>query len=180
MRTLVIAVLAILLALAVAAPAAGGGLVKPEEQKRGVPTETEAVVYFIRKTSLGAAIKFWAFADQEFIGVTRGKSYTFGLVPEGKHLFWSKAENIATHEMEVVGGQTYYLLQEVRMGGLRARVRLSLMSAADGEEALKACKYVVPTAEGHEKGREIAREQWARAQEKEGEKDKWEATEESE
>ena len=167
-------------ALAVCRPTpAGEHLDKPDEQKLGQPTDKEALVYFIRTTGLGAAIKFWAFADQSFLGVTQGKSYAFALVPEGKHLFWSKAENITTLEMEVQGGRTYYLNQEVRMGGFRARVRLSLMDEAAATEALKKCKYAVPTEEGRKKGEELVAEHWDKARQREGEKEKWDESPEN-
>ena len=121
--------------LAVAAIIAGYPVVagkdfleRHKEHVMGKPTDDQALVYIIRPQFLGTAIRFWAFADDQFLGLTRGKSYTFALVPEGSHLFWSKAENILSIEMEAVGGQTYYFKQSVRMGGMKARVMLSPMS----------------------------------------------------
>lgn len=180
MRRTLLVILVVAMAGACLPAAAGDYLEKVDEPKFGQPTEKEALVYFVRTTSFGFAIKFWAFAEQTFLGVTQGKSYTFALVPEGKHLFWSKAENIATLEMEVLGGKTYYLRQEVRMGGFRARTRLSIMDEADAKEAFKKCKYVMPTDEGRQKAQELAKEHWAKAQLREDQKEKWEEGKDSE
>lgn len=163
-----------LLGVALASSAAPGEMEKLDEKVFGEPTEKEALVYLIRPTSLGMAIKFWAFADQTFLGLTRGKSYTFALVPEGRHLFWSKAENIATLDMEVLGGRTYYLRQEVRMGGFRARVRLSKMTEPEAKEALEKCDYTVPTEKGRQEAAQIIAEKWDKAKLKESEKETWE------
>jgi hypothetical protein len=161
--------------LAGTAIVAGDYAVKDKKNKQtGEPTEDMALVYVIRPSNLGAAIKFWVFADDQVIGMTRGKSYAFALVPEGSHLFWAKAENTSTLEMEVVGGRTYYLKTVPRMGFGKARVNLSMATEADLQKVLAKGGYMTLTEAGKRRAAEIAANRMERAETKEAKKDKYE------
>ena len=103
---------------------------------------------------VGAAIKTWAFADDQFIGVSKSKGYYFDLVPAGKHVFWAKAENTSGVEVEVKGGQTYYFKTAIRMGFGKARVKMTQLQAAEAEGLFAKCDYVEPTAEGRTRAAE--------------------------
>jgi len=150
-------------ALAVATQSVNGGegmLTKSKKKERGQPTETHALVYIVRPQSLGGFVRFWAYADEVFMAVTRGESYSFALVPEGERLFWSRGETITTLRKTVKAGETYYLRQEVNMGAAMARVRLIPVSEAEGEKAIKGTKYAVPTESGRQRAAEISDEFW--------------------
>lgn len=137
-----------------------------KEKVLGEPSSQEAVVYFVRPAIMGKAVKIWAFVDQTVIGANKGKHYTFAKVPAGKHLFWAKAENLSALELDVEAGQTYYLKQKVKMGGLKARVKLMEIDTAEGNEALDKCKYTSLTDAGQQRGAEIVAEKHAVAVEK--------------
>lgn len=160
---------------AAAAAAAGDYAVKDKKNKtKGEPTEGMALVYVVRPSNLGAAIKFWVFADDQVIGLTRGKSYAFALVPEGSHLFWAKAENTSTLEMEVVGGRTYYLKTVPRMGFGKARVNLSMTTEDEAMRVIEKGGYMTLTEEGRKRAAEIAANRMDRAEQKESKKQKYE------
>ncbi len=151
-----------------AAPLLAGDLFTVEKKIRMAEAKDgQATIYVVRPAMVGKAIKFWAFCDDMPLGVTKGKTYTFGHVAAGKHVFWSKAENVSAFEMEVEAGKTYYLWQKARMGGMKARVKLMEATEAEGQAALKkGGKYTSLTAEGETRAKELAAEYLAIAQEK--------------
>jgi hypothetical protein len=127
-----------------------------KEKRIGELTDDHAVVYFVRPGFLGKAVKIWAFVDDKAVGANKGKQYTFANVEPGKHVFWSKAENVAAVEMNVEGGKAYYIQQKPKMGGMKARVQLFVLEEAEGKAALEKCKgYTTLTAEGETRAAEI-------------------------
>ncbi len=153
-------------------PLVAGELFTVEKETRMAEAKDgHATIYVVRPAMIGKAIKFWAFCDDTPLGVTKGKTYTFGHVPAGKHVFWAKAENVSALEMEVEAGKTYYLWQKARMGGMKARVKLTEATEAEGKAALKkAGKYTSLTGEGETRAKELAGEYLARAKEKAAER----------
>jgi hypothetical protein len=135
-------------------------------ERRGEPTEEMALVYVFRPASAGGMIKTWAFVDDQLIGVSKAKAYSFALVPEGTHIFWSKAENTSAIEMEVKAGETYYFKQSIRPGLNKARVKLVQINEAEVGKYFKKCRYVEPTDEGIRRGGEIAANRLERAKKK--------------
>jgi hypothetical protein len=130
------------------------------------PDSGNALVFFVRPSSMGFAIKTWAFVDDAPVGVTKAKGYVVAEVEAGQHLFWSKAENVSALEMEVEGGKTYYLKQSPRFGVMKARVKLVPLDAKPGKKALSKCRYYELTDEGWVRGTEIAAERIAKAEKK--------------
>ena len=161
---------AMLLAMTFIAPteaSAGGFMEFTKEHPLAEERADKAIVYVVRPTSVGAAVKSFFFVDDEVVGINRGSSYFFTYVDPGKHVFWSKAENVSALEMEVEAGKTYYLWQKARMGGMKARVKLTEATEAEGQAALKkAGKYTSLTAAGEARAQEVADEFLARAKEK--------------
>jgi hypothetical protein len=130
------------------------------------PEPGRALIFVVRPTSLGAAIKSFFFMDDEVLGVNRGSSYFFAQVPPGQHVFWSKSENVDALELQVEAGKIYYIQQHVQMGGFRARTRLEVLAEAAGKEALAKCKkHGTLTEKGRAKGREHVAEHKADTQE---------------
>jgi len=117
----------------------------------------KALVYVVRPAFVGTTIKTYFVCDDDFKGINKGKSYFFFHVDPGKHVFWSKAENVDALELDVKAGQTYFIKQKIQMGALRARVKLVVLSEFEGKAALAKCKrHSTPTDRGMEKGKEIA------------------------
>lgn len=134
------------------------------DKPRGEPDEGMALVYVFRPANIGAAIKTWAFADDQFLGVSRANAYYFAQVPPGKHVFWAKAENTSGLEVEVEAGKTYYFKTALRVGLAKARVKMVQLDAATAETLFDQCGYVVPTDEGRQRAVEIASNRQDRAE----------------
>ncbi|RMH22261.1 MAG: DUF2846 domain-containing protein [Acidobacteria bacterium] len=137
----------------------GGHVTFTKEHPRGDVRPDKALVYVVRPAKLGFAIKSYFLCDDEILGINKGGSYFFAYVDPGRHVFWSKSENVDAVELEVEAGKTYYIQQQVRPGGLKARTRLKVLTEAEGEAALAKCgRNATMTDKGREKGEEIARE----------------------
>jgi len=152
---------------------AGDYLDKNKKQREyAEPNEDAAIIYVVRNSSVGLAIKFWAFADDDFLGVSRGKSYFFAEVPPGRHTFWSKAENVSALDLEVKAGRTYFLKQGVRIGLGKARVKLVQIDEAEGRKLINKLPFASPTDEGRARGAEIAAKRYERVAEKQARRGK--------
>ena len=166
MRKLSIAMAVILISSLVAVNAADHYTKHKGDKRRGEPTGDKALVYVFRPATMGAAIKTWAFADDQLIGVSKAKGYYFALVPAGQHVFWSKAENTSALEVEVEGGETYYFKQSIKMGFNKARVKMIQITEAEAEKYFGKCSYCEPTEEGSRRAIEIAANRMDRAEKK--------------
>ena len=146
-------------------PAHAGDLLDKDKENKVFlePTDETAVLYVVRKSSMGAAIKFWMFDDTELLGVTRGKGYFVVQLTPGTHRLWAKAENFDVLDLEVEAGKTYYLQQKVKMGFGKARVGLQPLDESDGQKLIQKLAYVRLTDEGRARGAEIAAEKHSKA-----------------
>lgn len=155
------------LAMGLAAPTSAEKLFTTSKEKVfEEPSDSEALVYVVRPATVGFAIKLWAFADKDAIGVTKGRMYISGKVAPGKHVFWAKAENISALELNVKPGKTYYLKQSVRMGAFKARVKLEVISKEEWEKNVKKCSYAKLTAGGKKRGADLAAKGLSKARKK--------------
>jgi Protein of unknown function (DUF2846) len=142
-----------------------GNVTFTKDHPMGEVQEDKALVYVVRPTSMGMAIKSFFFCDDDILGINKGSSYFFAQVDPGKHVFWSKSENVDALELEVEAGRTYYLQQHVRMGAFKARTKLEVLGEGEGKAALDKCKkHGTMTERGREKGAEIVREHKADTQ----------------
>jgi hypothetical protein len=104
--------------------------------------EDKALVYVIRPTTYGFAVGMDVFCDNKKVGTTTGQRYLYMLLNPGRHQFMSKAENKSEQILNLKAGMTYYLEQQVKMGFLKARNNLVLLSAAEGREKLEKCNLI--------------------------------------
>ena len=88
------------------------------------PTSEKALVRVMRPSGLGYAINFNIWDGEKVIGNSVAKSQFDYLADPGKHLFVAIAENKSFVEAELEAGKIYYLLTQVKMGLLKARVGL--------------------------------------------------------
>ena len=102
---------------------------------------SEATIYVLRPSSFEPTTRIWTFADERFLGATRGGSYTVARLAEGRHLIWSKSENIASLEIEIKAAEALYILQAALPGERKARVKLTLLSETRGRRILESCEY---------------------------------------
>jgi hypothetical protein len=130
-----------------------------EERPMGTVEPGKALVYAVRPARVGFAVKSFFLCDDEILGINKGRSYFFAQVAPGKHVFWSKAENVDALELTVEAGKTYYLQQHVQMGFGRARTKLEVLDEKEGKAALDKCnKRSVMTEKGIEMGKEYVRD----------------------
>ena len=88
----------------------------------------KAIIYFVRTSSVGSAINFRYFDGEQYIGKFKGKGYFYYECDPGNHLFWASSENSDFIEAELQVGKTYVIIADPRMGGIKARVALSIMN----------------------------------------------------
>lgn len=97
-------------------------------------------LYIYRNESMGGAIKMDVTVDGKAIGQSAAKTYFFLEVEPGKHTITSKSENTDSLTLDTVAGKLYYVWQEVKMGFLFARTKLSLMDEATGKAGINESK----------------------------------------
>lgn len=119
-----------------------------QEAKSLTPPADKALVYVYRPSSAGFAVRMEVTCDGKSLGSTKGNRYIYALLDPGTHTIKSKAENTAVLELKAEAGKTYYILQQVKMGGFQARTGLELIK--DEKEARKKldhCKLSGDTEE---------------------------------
>lgn len=99
----------------------------------------KALIYVVRPTMGGNKVQTKLAADGQFKGINRGNNYFFFTLEPGQHYFCSQAENKSTLSLKVEAGKTYYLQQKIKMGFMKARNKLVVISEAEGKEALGKC-----------------------------------------
>jgi len=123
---------------------------------RGEVLPDKALVYVLRPASMGMLVKSWFFVDDEVLGANKGSSYFFAHVDPGQRTLWSKMENVDALELELEPGETYFLVQRLRMGWTKARTRLELVEVDRGEKMLARCgKRATLTDAGRDRGVEL-------------------------
>ena len=76
------------------------------------------------------------------VGDTVAHSYILKQVTPGSHTITSKSENDATLTLSTEAGKNYYVWQEVKMGLLMARSKLSQVSEEEGKQGVMESKLV--------------------------------------
>ena len=164
LRTLVI--LPFLFCFTIGTAMADKYVTQEKSSLRGQTDPKKALVYIIRPSKVGSSVKSWAFLDDTFLGINKGKSYFFTHVKPGQHIIWSKMENISAIYYDFKPGQVYYFKQKVAPGFLKASTQILEVDATKGEKWLKKAKLSVPTDKGKIKGLQLAEKHFARAQER--------------
>ena len=113
-----------------------GDAAKDAELKSFTARPGMAGLYIYRNENFGGAIRMDVEVDGKPVGQTAAKTYFYKEVAPGKHTVTSKSENTDTLEVETVAGKLYYIWQEVKMGLLYARTKLSLVSEEEGRKGV--------------------------------------------
>ena len=104
------------------------------------PVPNKAIVYIVRPTSFGFAIRMDINCDSTYIGTTGPKSYIYTVLSPGTYTFLSRSENKSFLEVSLEAGKIYYLEQEVKMGMIYARTKLKLADEEKGKKFLSKCQ----------------------------------------
>jgi hypothetical protein len=103
-----------------------------------------AGVYIYRNEKIGGAVKMDVAVDGKPVGQTAARTYIYKEVQPGSHTIASKAENTSELTVDAVAGKLYYVWQEVKMGVMYARNKLTLVDEATGQKGVNDCKMVAP------------------------------------
>lgn len=106
------------------------------------PTENTATLYIVRTSSLGAAVNFKFFMDDQYLGKFNYGKYFKLEVPDGEHIIWAKAENRSFVKATLEAGQTYIINAEPQMGALKASVNLKAINDPTEKEMSRIIKYI--------------------------------------
>jgi len=105
-------------------------------------SDDKATLIIVRTSSLGAAMNFKYFIDDQFVGkMNYGKYFKLEVEP-GEHLIWAKAENRSFVQANLEAGKTYILNAIPQMGGFKAGVHLKAVNHPDEKEMAKIQKYI--------------------------------------
>ena len=114
---------------------------KADTDKKQHPTpeapSDKALVYVLRPTMMGNKVQSKVAVDGEWKGTNRGNNYFFFTVEPGEHYFCSQSENQDYLKLTVEAGKTYYLQQKVKMGFMKARTDIVVMTDEEGKKKLK-------------------------------------------
>lgn len=110
-----------------------------KELKELIPPEGKGLVYIIRSKSAGGLIKFKTSINGTYIGSTKAKNFLYSILDPGAYTISAKAENTNNIDITVEAGQTYFILQKVRMGAIKARVAMYQTDDVEGRQRLARC-----------------------------------------
>lgn len=115
----------------------------------------QALVYFIRPSSLGYKINAAVYDDEKFIGFVPYNQKLPYIVDPGEHLFMVVSEAADFLKADLVAGKTYYVEVVPRMGAWRARFSLAPITKEDLKTAkvqkwISTCR-LIENKEGAEK-----------------------------
>ncbi len=114
------------------------------EAKSLKPMPDQALVYVMRPTSYGSAVRMNVFQDDRLLGSLGGKRFIYQLIDPGSYTFSSHGENISRLPIKVEAGETYYLHQRVKMGMFSARTELvRIVSPSEARSKLNMCYLAV-------------------------------------
>ena len=112
------------------------------QAKQFVAPKDAANLYIYRNETFGTAVKMPVLVDGVAVGDTVAHSYILKQVIPGSHTITSKSENDATLTLSTEAGKNYYVWQEVKMGLLMARSKLSQVSEEEGKQGVMESKLV--------------------------------------
>jgi hypothetical protein len=115
-------------------------LVPLPDQSKAIDDPTKARIYVLRPTSFAYAVAIGVRDGDMRIGSTGPNGYLCWEREPGETEIRSKAENTAVLKVKCDAGMTYFIAQNIRMGILFARNKLSQLSESEGKEKLKKCK----------------------------------------
>lgn len=105
------------------------------------PDSSNSVVYVVRPSSMGTAVRFNVFLDDQDpaseMGYNRGGQYIYFSTTPGSHKIFSVAENTPELTFDIKPGEIIYIQQKVYPGVIMARNDLSILPATEGQWRVK-------------------------------------------
>jgi len=104
----------------------------------------KAIVYVVRPSSLGGAVRFNVYLDdkkdESEMGYTRGGQYIYFYANPGYHMILSLAENWAEIELNLEEGKVFFIKQNPEMGLMFARNSIVQVQETEGMYEVKKLK----------------------------------------
>ena len=107
------------------------------------PSKGNAVIYFVRVSSMGNPMNFQYFHQDKYIGEFKGKNYMRYECNPGEQLLWASSENKEFMTADFREGETYIVIVDVIIGVWKAHVGLRPISVGNNEIFEKAKKLIL-------------------------------------
>jgi len=104
--------------------------------------DNTATVYIVRTKSMGSAINFKYYIDDQYIGKCSYGKFLKLKLEAGDYLVWAKSENKSFLEAHLNAGETYVINAIPMMGGMKAQVRLQAVDNNNEKEMSKVIKHL--------------------------------------
>lgn len=105
------------------------------------PEAESALVYVVRPSGLGFAVRFNVFLDDKEdsseMGYTRGSQYVYFFVSPGTHTIFSKAENWAEVSIDAKPHDVIFIKQMPAIGIIMSRNSLEQVQETEGKYHVK-------------------------------------------
>jgi len=105
-------------------------------------TPEKSTIYLFRDEFMGAAVTMDVYLDGKFQGFTGANTYFVWVVDPGEHEIKSIAENDEVVNLTTEPGKIYYIWQEVKMGIMSGRNKLTIVDEERGKKGVNASKLI--------------------------------------
>lgn len=102
----------------------------------------KSTIYLFRDEFMGAAVTMDVYLDGKFQGFTGANTYFVWVVDPGEHEIKSIAENDEVVNLTTEPGKIYYIWQEVKMGLMSGRNKLTIVDEERGKAGVNASKLI--------------------------------------
>lgn len=107
------------------------------------PRPDKSLIYLFRDQSLlGGAVPMTVTLNGIPVGQTAPYTYLMWELPPGRHEIASHAENVSTLTLNTEPGKTYFIWQEVKLGGWEARSLLQQVDEETGRKRVNESKLI--------------------------------------
>ena len=105
------------------------------------PPQDIAGLYIYRNSTFGSALKKTVFIDGESIGETAPMTYFYKDIKPGFHELSTESEfSNNNFELDVKGGQNYFVRQYIKFGVVVGGANFELVSEEEGKQGVLECK----------------------------------------
>lgn len=113
-------------------------------------SKNKSNLYIYRNENFGGAISMDVSINGKEIGRTAAKTFFWLELDPGKYQLQSKSENVSTLDLILNAGENTFVWQEVKMGVLYARTKLSQVDIATGQKGVLESKLIASTVSDSE------------------------------
>jgi len=104
------------------------------------PPGGKAIVYIVRPSIFGGAVRGVVDCDNSYLGSVAGLKFLYTIQRPGKHTFTGFAQNKSSLDLVLEPGKTYYIQQKMSFGNFYSKNKMVLLSEAQGKKKLAACQ----------------------------------------